>query len=170
VPHERSIRRAREPWQVQFPFDVFQSESPLPFHLPISLRILFFTIIISPIFHRQQSINQQTLFFVKMPKTLITGANSFVAAQIIDQLIALGHFVVGSVRSSPKGDEILATHPEYAGKISFVTVSDYAKKGVWDEIMKEEEFDYVIHVAAPLLDDPRLSDFERDFLAPSVNG
>jgi nucleoside-diphosphate-sugar epimerase len=105
-----------------------------------------------------------------MPKTLITGANSFVAAQIIDQLIALGHFVVGSVRSSPKGDEILATHPEYAGKISFVTVSDYAKKGIWENIMREGEFDYVIHVAAPLLDDPRLSDFERDFLAPSVDG
>jgi nucleoside-diphosphate-sugar epimerase len=105
-----------------------------------------------------------------MPKTLITGANSFVAAQIIDQLIAHGHFVVGSVRSSPKGDEILATHPEYKGKISFVTVSDYAAKGIWDNIMKEEGIDYVIHTAAPLLDDPRLKDFEKDFLEPSVNG
>ena len=105
-----------------------------------------------------------------MPKTLVTGANSFVAAQIIDQLIALGHTVVGSVRSTSKGDEILATHPEYAGKISFVTVSDYAATGVWDSIMKEENFDYVIHVAAPLLDDPRLKDFEKDFLKPSVDG
>lgn len=105
-----------------------------------------------------------------MPKTLITGANSFVAAQIIDQLISLGHFVVGSVRSSSKGDEVLATHPEYAGKISFVTVSDYAVKGVWHEILKEGGFDYVIHTAAPLLDDPRLKDFQKDFLEPSVNG
>lgn len=105
-----------------------------------------------------------------MPKTLITGANSFVAAQIIDQLVSLGHFVVGSVRSSSKGEEILATYPEYAGKISFVTVSDYAAKGVWDEIMKEGAFDYVIHTAAPLLDDPRLKDFEKDFFEPSVNG
>ncbi|KAE9364618.1 NAD(P)-binding protein [Stipitochalara longipes BDJ] len=105
-----------------------------------------------------------------MPKTLVTGANSFVAAQIIDQLITLGHIVVGSVRSSSKGNEILATHPEYTGKISFVTVSDYAAKGVWDNIIREGEFDYIIHVAAPLLDDPRLKDFEKDFLEPSVNG
>jgi nucleoside-diphosphate-sugar epimerase len=105
-----------------------------------------------------------------MPKTLITGANSFVAAQIIDQLISLGHVVVGSVRSSSKGDEILAAHPEYAGKISFVTVSDYAAKGVWDEILREGKFDYVIHTAAPLLDDPRLKDFEQDFLKPSADG
>lgn len=105
-----------------------------------------------------------------MHKTLITGANSFVAAQIIDQLITLGHSVVGSVRSASKGDEILATHPEYAGKISFVTVSDYAAKGIWDDIMKEGDFDYVIHTAAPLLDDPRLTDFAKDFLEPSVDG
>jgi len=105
-----------------------------------------------------------------MPTTLVTGANSFVAAQIIDRLISLGHAVVGSVRSSTKGDEILITHPEYTGKISFVTVSDYAAKGVWDSIMKEGNFDYVNHVAAPLLDDPKLKDFEKDFLKPSVDG
>jgi nucleoside-diphosphate-sugar epimerase len=105
-----------------------------------------------------------------MPKTLITGANSFVAAQIIDQLINLGHDIVGSVRSSSKGDEILATHPEYTGQISFVTVADYEQKGTWDGIMKEGGFDYVIHTAAPLLDDPRLNDFEMGFLKPSVDG
>jgi hypothetical protein len=36
--------------------------------------------------------------------------------------------------------------------------------------MKEGGFDYVIHTAAPLLDDPRLRDFEKDFLKPSVDG
>lgn len=105
-----------------------------------------------------------------MPKTLITGANSFVAAQIIDQLINLGHHVVGSVRSSSKGDEILVTHPEYTGKISFVTIENYAVKETWDNVMREGAFDYVVHTAAPLVDDPRLKDFERDFLVPSVDG
>jgi nucleoside-diphosphate-sugar epimerase len=105
-----------------------------------------------------------------MPKTLITGANSFVAAQIIDQLVHLGHQVVGSVRSSSKGTEILASHPEYEGKISFVTVTNYAAKGVWDSVIREGGFDYVVHTAAPLVDDPRLRDFEKDFLVPSVDG
>lgn len=105
-----------------------------------------------------------------MPKTLVTGANGFVAAHIIDQLIALGHQVTGSVRSASKGDQLLATHPEYAGKLSFVTVSDYATEGTWDETFKGEDFDYVVHTAAPLLDDPANTDFEKHFLRPSVQG
>jgi len=51
-----------------------------------------------------------------------------------------------------------------------VIVSDYAAPGTWDQIIKEGDFDYVIHSAAPLLDDERNKDFERDFLGPSVNG
>ncbi|KAK0123936.1 hypothetical protein ONS95_008926 [Cadophora gregata] len=105
-----------------------------------------------------------------MPNTLVTGANGFVAAHVIDQLIAAGHQVTGSVRSVAKGEQILATHPEYAVKLTFTVVSDYAKAGVWDEAIKGGNFDYVVHTAAPLLDDPGNTDFKRDFLVPSVNG
>lgn len=105
-----------------------------------------------------------------MPNTLVTGANGFVAAHVIDQLIAAGHQVTGSVRSLAKGEQILATHPEYAGKLTFTVVSDYGKAGTWDEAVKEGNFDYVIHTAAPLLDDPGNTDFKRDFLEPSVDG
>lgn len=105
-----------------------------------------------------------------MPKTFVTGANGFFAAHVIDQLIALHHTVVGSVRSAAKGDQILATHPEYAGKISFVVVSDFAAEGTWDKAFQATDFDYVIHTAAPLLDNPENTDFERDFLRPSVQG
>ncbi|KAL2062619.1 hypothetical protein VTL71DRAFT_5691 [Oculimacula yallundae] len=105
-----------------------------------------------------------------MPTTLLTGANGFVAAHVLDALIASGHTVVGSVRSLEKGKQILATHPEYVGKLTFVVVSEYAKEGTWDQAIKEGEFDYVVHTAAPLLDDPGNTDFERDFLGPSVGG
>jgi nucleoside-diphosphate-sugar epimerase len=105
-----------------------------------------------------------------MPKTLLTGANGFVAAHLLDQLIAEGHHVTGSVRSISKGEQILATHPEYAGKVDFVVVADYAAEGTWDEAFKNGDFDYVVHSAAPLLDDPGNTDFERDFLRPSVSG
>jgi nucleoside-diphosphate-sugar epimerase len=88
-----------------------------------------------------------------MPKTLVTGANGFVAASIIDALILqYGHTVTGSVRTLSKGEQIIATHPEYAGKLDFVVVSDYAKAGTWDKTFQEGDFDYVIHTAAPLLD------------------
>ena len=109
-------------------------------------------------------------FNYTMPKTLLTGANGFVAAHIIDQLITQGHTVTGSIRSPSKGQQILSTHPSYAGKLDFVIVSDYAASGTWDEIIKDGDFDYVIHSAAPLLDDERNKDFEKDFLQPSVNG
>ncbi len=105
-----------------------------------------------------------------MPKTLVTGANGFVAASVVDQLIKDGHHVIGSIRSADKGDQILETHPEYKGKIDFVVVSDYAAEGTWDETFKTHDFDYVIHTAAPMVDDPRLKDFDRDVLRPSVRG
>jgi nucleoside-diphosphate-sugar epimerase len=105
-----------------------------------------------------------------MPKTLVTGANGFFAAHVIDQLITEGHDVTGSVRSENKGQQILARHPEYEGHLKFVLVSDYTVSGTWDAAFQETEFDYVIHTAAPLLDDPKNTDFDKDFLAPSVKG
>jgi hypothetical protein len=65
---------------------------------------------------------------------------------------------------------LLFIHPEWAGKLSFVTVSNYAKAGAWDEAFKTHDFDYVIHVAGPLLDNPANVDFDVFFLEPSVKG
>ena len=105
-----------------------------------------------------------------MPTTLLTGANGFVAASILDELISKGHTVLGQVRREESAKDILATHPEYEGKFSHVIVADYETPGTWDEVFKNNEIDYVVHTAAPLLDDPRLSDFETHFLKPSVKG
>ncbi|KAH9209864.1 hypothetical protein DL95DRAFT_476241 [Leptodontidium sp. 2 PMI_412] len=104
-----------------------------------------------------------------MPRTLLTGANGFVAATILDQLVAAGHQVTGSVRSAAKGEQILARHPEYKGHVDFVVVSEYAKPGTWDEAFQSKDFDYVIHSAAPLLDDPNNKDFIKDFLTPNID-
>ena len=105
-----------------------------------------------------------------MPKTLLTGANGFVAASVLDELISSGHHVTGSVRSAAKGQQILDRHPEYKDKLDFVVVSDYTVPGTWDQAFEEKEFDFVVHTAAPLLDDPGNTDFEEHFLKPSVNG
>lgn len=105
-----------------------------------------------------------------MPRTLVTGANGFVASHVVDTLIAHGHTVTGSLRDKNKGTGILKVHPEWEGKLDFVSVTDYAKEGVWDTIFEKGDFDYVVHVAAPVLDDPRNTDFERDYVTPSVRG
>lgn len=78
--------------------------------------------------------------------------------------------MTGSVRSLAKGEQIVAGHADYAGKLDFVVVSDYAKAGTWDDAFQKGEFDYVVHTAAPLLDDPGNVDFAKNFLEPSVDG
>ena len=78
--------------------------------------------------------------------------------------------MIGSVRSASKGQQILARHPEYKDHLDFVIVSDYTVPGTWDAAFKEHDFDFVVHTAAPLLDDPGNTDFVKHFLGPSVDG
>jgi nucleoside-diphosphate-sugar epimerase len=105
-----------------------------------------------------------------MPKTLLTGANGFVAATILDQLIAQGHSVIGSVRFASKRQQILARHLEYKHHLDLVVVSDYTVPGTWDSAFKEHDFDFVVHSAAPLLDDPGNTDFVKHVLGRVMMG
>jgi len=77
-----------------------------------------------------------------MPHTLVTGANAFVAAHVIAELISLGHTVTGSVRRATAGEDILAEHPEWKGKLDFVTIEDYATEGIWNEVFEKNKFDH----------------------------
>ena len=104
-----------------------------------------------------------------MPHTLVTGANSFVAAHVINTLIAEGHTVTGSVRRESAGESVLAEHPEWKGKLDFVKIEDYAADGIWDAVFKSKPIDHIVHVAAPLLDNPANTDYDRDFLKQSVD-
>jgi nucleoside-diphosphate-sugar epimerase len=105
-----------------------------------------------------------------MPHTLVTGANGFVAVHVVSACINAGHTVTGSVRTKAKGEELLEIHPEWKGKLDFVEIEDYAAEGVWDDTFKSADFDYVMHVAAPMVDNPKSTDYERDFLRPGVEG
>ncbi|KFY11879.1 hypothetical protein V492_04209 [Pseudogymnoascus sp. VKM F-4246] len=106
-----------------------------------------------------------------MPSTLLTGANSFVAAHIIDALIKAGHHVTGTVRRAAAGDEILALHPEWKSRLDIIIVEDITNEASWDSIFEEiRDFNHVVHVAAPLLDNPENTDYDRHYLKPSVEG
>ncbi|KAI7244519.1 hypothetical protein KC343_g649 [Hortaea werneckii] len=104
-----------------------------------------------------------------MPHTLITGANSFVATYIIVDLISKGHTVTGIVRRTSAGNDLLANHPEWSGKVAFEVVEDYARKGAFDDIFQARGYDYVIHTAAPMPKATALN-FDEDFLRPGVDG
>jgi nucleoside-diphosphate-sugar epimerase len=103
-----------------------------------------------------------------MVHTLITGANSFVAAHIIEKLIHSGHTVTGVVRRTSSGKEILALHPEWEPHFDFVVIKDYSAAGAWDEVFRQSELDHVVHVAAPMA--VGTVDYDRDVLSVSVQG
>jgi nucleoside-diphosphate-sugar epimerase len=103
-----------------------------------------------------------------MPHTLVTGANSFVAAHIIDHLISKGHTVTGSVRRKAAGEAVLALHPEWAGKLDFIEIENYSAPGVWDSYFKGTTVDYIMHVAAPMYADSGNTDYDRDWLKAGV--
>lgn len=78
-----------------------------------------------------------------MPSTLLTGANSFVAAHIIQALIEAGHNVTGTVRRAAAGDDILALHPEWKEHLDIAVIEDLANEESWDAIFKSKDFDHV---------------------------
>ena len=78
-----------------------------------------------------------------MPSTLLTGANSFVGAHVINSLIAAGHNVVGTVRRENLIDQIYATHPEWKEKLQVIVVKDYAEESSWDEVFAKHNLDHV---------------------------
>lgn len=105
-----------------------------------------------------------------MPQTLVTGANSFVAAHIIEALIADNHTVTGTVRRESAGTALLREHPEWQGKVGFVEIEDYANQAGWDGLFKTKRFDYIVHVASPMVGGSAAGLSYDDWLKPSVDG
>jgi nucleoside-diphosphate-sugar epimerase len=78
-----------------------------------------------------------------MPSILLTGANSFFAAHVINALINANYHVTGTVRQSAAGDAILALHPEWKGHFDSVVIEDIADESSWDSVFKKTPFDHV---------------------------
>ncbi|KIX07714.1 uncharacterized protein Z518_02368 [Rhinocladiella mackenziei CBS 650.93] len=107
-----------------------------------------------------------------MPTTLVTGANGFVGATVVDELLTQNHDVVLAIRSTSSADTLISIHPEWpAEKISVAPVPDFTLLGAFDAAFKTHpEINYIVHVAAPVPDDPLNADFVEHFEKPSVLG
>jgi dihydroflavonol-4-reductase len=84
-----------------------------------------------------------------MALVLVTGASGFVANHVILKLLARGHQVRGTVRSTAKGDALKATlgkHDPRAAGIELV-MADLSSDAGWADAVKGCEF--VQHVASP---------------------
>ena len=101
---------------------------------------------------------------------LVTGGSGFVASHIIDLLIQKNYAVTATVRSPPRGEEILELHPEWKANLSFVYVPDIAVELAFDDVFKNAKapFNYVIHTASPV--HFNVQDLKKEIVDPAVQG
>ena len=107
----------------------------------------------------------------KQANITLTGGNGFIAAHVLDILLARGHSVVTTVRSREKVVAIKEAHPSFSSdKLDFAIVEDIAQPGgnirpietfalvclfanlsaAFDKaVVSDPPFDAVIHTASP---------------------
>jgi len=104
-----------------------------------------------------------------MTRVLLTGGSGFIAAHILDILLDHGHTVVTTVRSQEKAQKIKDAHPDVpVSKLDFRIVEDIAVEGAFDEAVKIDGLEAVIHTASPF--HFNVTDTKKDLLDPAVNG
>ena len=104
-----------------------------------------------------------------MTIVLLTGGSGFIAAHILDILLEHGHTVFTTVRSEEKAAYIKKSHPNTPeGKLNFRIVPDIAVPGAFDEAVKIEGLEAVIHTASPF--HFNVTDTKKDLLDPAIIG
>jgi len=104
-----------------------------------------------------------------MAKVLVTGGSGFIGAQIIDILLEHGHSVVTTVRSEGKASKIRDAHPNTPkSKLDFRIVEDISKEGAFDEAVKIDGLEAVLHVSSPF--HFSITDVKKDLLDPAIIG
>ncbi|KAL3427609.1 NAD dependent epimerase/dehydratase [Phlyctema vagabunda] len=109
-----------------------------------------------------------------MTKVLLTGkfaflfvrGSGFIAAHVLDILLQHGHQVTTTVRSEAKAQKIREAHPD--AKIDFKIVEDIAVEGAFDEAVKIDGLEAVIHTASPF--HFNVTDTKKDLLDPAIIG
>lgn len=108
-----------------------------------------------------------------MSKILVTGATGFVALHVIGQLLEKSFNVIGTVRSQPKADKLIARFKEKFGedvKLELVIVEDIGTVGAFDFLFKShKDIAAVLHTASPF-SESESSDFENAYRKPAVEG
>ncbi|KAK2042859.1 NAD dependent epimerase/dehydratase [Colletotrichum somersetense] len=105
-----------------------------------------------------------------MTKILLTGGSGFIAAHILEQLLAGGHSVVTTVRSEDKAQKIRDAHKDAvdASRLAVAIVPDIAREDAFDEVVKTPGLEAVLHTASPF--HFKWTDAQKELLDPAVVG
>ncbi|MCJ1471162.1 methylglyoxal reductase (NADPH-dependent) gre2 [Pseudocyphellaria aurata] len=106
----------------------------------------------------------------KRARILLTGGSGFIAAHVLDYLLARGHSVVTTVRSQQKAEWIKSAHPDTSkDNLDFAIVEDISRPDAFDEaVISDPPFEVVIHTASPF--HYNVTDVKKDLLDPAVIG
>lgn len=102
-----------------------------------------------------------------MTKVIITGANGYIAANIVKQLLEKEFTVVGTVRTEEKG----ATLAKRLNSSNFLyeVVPSFLDDGAFEETVKKHpDTVYFLHTASPVIFNAK--DRERDVILPAIHG
>lgn len=98
---------------------------------------------------------------------LVSGASGFVALHTVKLLLTKGYTVVGSVRSTEKGEKLSKLLNN--DKFSYEIVKDIIPDNAFDDFVKNHpEATVFIHTASPFTF--AVTDVAKDLLKPAVNG
>ncbi|GFP58334.1 ketoreductase azaE [Trichoderma asperellum] len=111
-----------------------------------------------------------------MTKVLLTGGSGFIAAHILEQLLAKNYTVITTVRTKSKADLIRQAHADLveAGRLSVAVVPDIAVLSAFDDLVAkiasgpDGDLEYVIHTASPLFF--TFTDAQKEIITPALNG
>lgn len=97
----------------------------------------------------------------------VSGATGFIAQHIVKQLIEKGYKVVGTVRSTEKGDRLKKNLG--SDNFEYEIVKDIAEPNAFDEALKKHpEVTVFLHTASPF--HFNTNDVEKDLLIPAIQG
>ncbi|KAJ4857605.1 NAD dependent epimerase/dehydratase family domain-containing protein [Trichoderma breve] len=107
-----------------------------------------------------------------MTKVLLTGGSGFIAAHILEQLLAKNHTVITTVRTEEKAEKIRAAHPDSVqqNRLTVVTVGDIAQPSAFDEVIAAhaDGLEVVLHTASPF--HYKWTDAQKELIDPALNG
>ncbi|KAJ6600420.1 hypothetical protein DFH09DRAFT_1243247 [Mycena vulgaris] len=98
-------------------------------------------------------------------KVLVSGANGFLAAWVVKELLEHGFAVRGTIRSTEKGAHLRHMFAAYGDKFELVVVPDITVEGAFD--LAVQDVDAIQHIAAPYYlhaGDP------EELIVPAVQG